>query len=154
MKTHLAAALAAGLMTPLTAHADHADRHMTVVKSPTCGCCTAWVDIAREHGFSVDTRETEDLTPAKQAAGVPANLQSCHTAKIGGYAVEGHVPMTAIDRLLAERPAIRGLAVPGMPMGSPGMGDDPRARFDVYAFGGADGKQAIFHQVGKQSPRE
>ncbi|UIJ71206.1 DUF411 domain-containing protein [Aurantimonas sp. HBX-1] len=151
MKTLLAGAvLAASLLGSFApAHADHADRHMTVIKSPTCGCCEAWVAIARKHGFDVDTEDTDELGPAKQLAGVPGELQSCHTARIGGYVVEGHVPMAAIDRLLAERPNIRGIAVPGMPIGSPGMGDDPQARFSVHAFGTSDGSQPVFHEAGR-----
>ena len=143
------ALVAAGLGFPAAAKADHSATHMTVVKSPTCGCCAAWVDIARKHGFDVDVEDTEDLTPIKQAAGVPAEMEGCHTARIGGYVVEGHVPMAAIDRLLAERPSIRGIAAPGMPMGSPGMGDDPNATFDVHAFGTADGELPVYYKAGE-----
>ena len=92
-----------------------------VVKSPYCGCCTHWVDYLRRSGFEVRVVETEDVTPTARRLGVPDDLRSCHTASIGGYAIEGHVPVEDIRRLLAERPDAVGLAVPGMPIGSPGM---------------------------------
>ncbi|TFF17655.1 DUF411 domain-containing protein [Jiella endophytica] len=151
MKTVLASVLLAATTfgQPAPARADHDERHMTVVKSPTCGCCEAWVAIARKYGFEVETRDTDDLDTAKRLAGVPEPLRSCHTAEIGGYVVEGHVPMEAIEKLLSERPKIRGISVPGMPMGSPGMGDDPNARFDVHAFGTADGSQPVFYEAGR-----
>ena len=142
------AVVTAGLGWPAAAMAHHTDTHMTVAKSPTCGCCGAWAEIARKHGFDVEIEDTEDLTPIKQAAGVPPQMAGCHTARVGGYVIEGHVPMAAIDRLLAERPNIRGLSVPGMPMGSPGMGDDPAARFDVHAFGTPKGDEPVFYRAG------
>ncbi|MEF2550391.1 DUF411 domain-containing protein [Aurantimonas sp. A2-1-M11] len=135
------------MLGTMAARADHADRHMSVWKSPTCGCCEAWTDIAREHGFDVTVTNTDEMSPIKRAAGVPAAMEGCHTATIDGYVIEGHVPMDAIDRLLAERPALAGLSAPGMPMGSPGMGDDPDARYDVYGFGG-DTAPAVYQQVG------
>ncbi len=144
-----AALLAGGLGMPVSAEAHHTDTHMTVAKSPTCGCCGAWVEIARKHGFDVEVENTENLTPIKQAAGVPHEMEGCHTARIGGYVVEGHVPMAAIDRLLAERPNIRGISAPGMPMGAPGMGDDPAARFYVHAFGTAAGDLPVYYRAGE-----
>ena len=145
-KTILPLAVSAGLLVlgTLAAKADHADRHMSVWKSPTCGCCEVWTDIARAHGFDVTVTNTDELTPIKRAAKVPAAMEGCHTARIDGYVIEGHVPMDAIDRLLAERP---GLSAPGMPMGSPGMGDDPDARYDVYGFGG-EGGPTVYQAVG------
>ena len=122
---------------------------MHVTKSPTCGCCAAWVELAREEGFEVETTETADVTSQKIAAGLPGQLWSCHTAEVGGYVIEGHVPFTAIAKLLAERPAITGIAVPGMPVGSPGMGDDPSAKYDVIAFGGDAGEGEVFVKVGQ-----
>jgi hypothetical protein len=94
---------------------------VTVYKSPTCGCCTEWVAHLRRHGFRVKTADLTDLQPIKTRHGVPAALQSCHTALVDGYVVEGHVPADLVDRLLQERPGIVGIAVPGMPVGSPGM---------------------------------
>jgi hypothetical protein len=88
---------------------------------PLCGCCGAWVEHLVEAGFPVDIRETSELNRIKARLGVPGALASCHTAEIGGYVVEGHVPAGAIRRLLSERPSARGISVPGMPIGSPGM---------------------------------
>ena len=108
----------------------------TVYKTPTCGCCRAWVDHLRAQGFRVETVDRDDLATAKAANGVPGELQSCHTATVGGYVVEGHVPAGDIRRLLAERPALAGIAVPGMPVGSPGMEvpGTPAERYDVVSF--------------------
>ena len=107
---------------------------VVVYKSPWCGCCEGWVDHMRASGFEVTVREQEDLTAIKRMAGVPDELQSCHTAFVGGYAIEGHVPAGVIEKLLVERPRVRGLAVPGMPIGSPGMeGADPEP-YEVMTF--------------------
>ncbi|MDO5505716.1 MAG: DUF411 domain-containing protein [Pseudoxanthomonas suwonensis] len=94
---------------------------MTVHKTPACGCCTLWVERMRAAGFSVEEVVEDDLGPIKQRLGVPYGKGSCHTAEVGGYLIEGHVPADDIKHLLAERPAARGLVLPGMPMGSPGM---------------------------------
>lgn len=94
---------------------------VTVHKSPTCSCCVLWVDHLRAAGFEVQVNDSEDLGPIKQSAGVPAEKASCHTARVGDYFVEGHVPAEDIKRLLAEKPDARGLVLPGMPAGSPGM---------------------------------
>ena len=110
---------------------------IAVHKSPSCGCCGDWVRHLEDAGFQVSIVESADLSPLKTKAGVPAALQSCHTAFVGGYIVEGHVPAATISRLLAARPAIRGIAVPGMPIGSPGI-DVPGEKsepFRVMAFG-------------------
>lgn len=106
-----------------------------VYKTPTCGCCQGWVDHLRASGFEVAVRDLEDLTAVKRMAGVPERLQACHTALVDGYTLEGHVPAVAIERLLSERPAIKGLAAPGMPQGSPGMPSPTPERYDVMAFG-------------------
>lgn len=121
---------------------------MTVTKSPTCGCCTAWSDLARRAGYTVETVDVEDVSPLKRRLGVPDALWGCHTAEVEGYVVEGHVPFEAVARLLAERPGITGISAPGMPMGSPGMGWDPKARYDVLAFGGAAGVGEVFYRAG------
>ncbi len=92
-----------------------------VYKSPACGCCLAWADHMRSSGFPVEIRDVQDLSPIKAEAGVPAGMGSCHTALVAGYFVEGHVPAEDVKRLLAEKPDALGLAVPGMPLGSPGM---------------------------------
>jgi hypothetical protein len=108
---------------------------VTVYKSPTCGCCKEWVKHLQANGFSVTTHDVTDIIPYKTANGVPAALGSCHTAKVGGYVIEGHVPASDIKRLLKERPPVRGLAVPGMPVGSPGMEQGGhKDRYDVLTF--------------------
>ena len=94
---------------------------MTVRKHPSCGCCSVWIDHVRAAGFKVEAVDVEDMAAVKQAAGVPGAMASCHTAEVDGYVIEGHVPAQDIVRLLRERPPVRGLAVPGMPLGSPGM---------------------------------
>ena len=122
----VAMAVAAVLWLPAVAAA----QTLEVYKSPYCGCCGAWVDHMREAGFAVSVIEQEDLSPVKARLGVPAALQSCHTAVIEGYVIEGHVPAADVARLLAARPMATGLAVPGMPIGSPGM--ERGARRDPY----------------------
>ncbi len=94
---------------------------VTIYKSPTCGCCTDWVAYLADNGYSVMTEYVDDMTPIKTQHQVPQAMQSCHTAVVDGYVIEGHVPVAEIERLLTERPAVIGIAVPGMPIGSPGM---------------------------------
>lgn len=100
-------------------------QEVTVYKSPTCGCCTKWVKHVQANGFTVAARDVPDVIPYKQKLGLPLGLGSCHTAVVDGYLIEGHVPAEDIRRLLAEQPEAKGLAVPGMPIGSPGM-EGPR----------------------------
>ena len=119
------------------------DSVLVVYKTPTCGCCKAWVDRMKEAGFAVEVHDIPDLSAIKSDAGVPEDLQACHTARIGGYVVEGHVPASDIRRLLAERPAVTGIATPGMPMGSPGMEGAYKDRYDVMTFGGS-AKSSVF----------
>lgn len=115
---------------------------MVVTKDPNCGCCAGWVDYLKADGFTVEVIERADLDRVKTEFGVPAALQSCHTAKIGGYVIEGHVPAPEIRRLLTERPKATGLAVPGMPASSPGM-DVPGASdaYDVILFSASGQKR-------------
>lgn len=123
-------ALVLALGFPLAASA----AEMMVYKSPTCGCCHKWVEHLQANGFSVKVQNQEDLSAIKQAHGLTRELASCHTATVEGYVIEGHVPAADIQRLLKERPPVAGLAVPGMPMGSPGM-EGPRAEpYDVVSF--------------------
>lgn len=123
---------------------------MVVHKSPTCGCCLAWADQMQAAGFEVELRDVDDVAPIKQALGVPASSASCHTAEVGGYFVEGHVPADDIRRLLEERPDARGLAVPGMPVGSPGMEVPSGARqpYEVLLVR-RDGSTAVFARHGE-----
>lgn len=104
---------------------------INVYKSPSCGCCGAWVSNLRTSGLNVVVHDMDDVTPIATKAGVPADLRSCHTAIVDGYFVEGHVPAPDIRKLLRERPKARGIAVPGMPIGSPGMEQGDRK--DAYA---------------------
>lgn len=104
---------------------------VTVTKDPNCGCCDGWADHIKAAGFPVRVIVSNEVFSLKQQLGVPAELASCHTAEVGGYVIEGHVPAAAIRRLLAARPQAIGLAVPGMPAGSPGM-DFPGTRPEQY----------------------
>jgi hypothetical protein len=105
-----------------------------VYKSPTCGCCAKWADQLAASGFTVETVNVSDLVPIKQQFRVPPQLASCHTAVVEGYVVEGHIPIEDVLRLVRERPDAKGIAVPGMPIGSPGMeGPNPQP-FKVFAF--------------------
>ena len=106
-----------------------------VYKSASCGCCKEWVKHMQANGFSVSSQNVDDLMGAKKANGVPLMLASCHTAKVGGYVIEGHVPASDIKRLLKERPPVLGLAAPGMPNGSPGMEQGgPKDHYNVLTF--------------------
>lgn len=117
----VAPAPAAATESPVTPAGAQALPVAIVHKSPTCGCCGLWVEHLRHAGFQVEVRETDNLAPVKERLGVPFGKGSCHTAEIGGYLVEGHVPADDIKRLLREKPQARGLVLPGMPLGSPGM---------------------------------
>jgi hypothetical protein len=108
---------------------------ITVHKDPNCGCCSGWVQHLQKAGFVTKVLETRDIDAVKTRLGVPDDLAACHTAEVSGYVVEGHVPAAALRRFLAEKPNAAGLAVPGMPVGSPGMeGGNPEA-YDVVLFG-------------------
>jgi len=126
------------------AHPVEADPQVVhVYKSATCGCCQKWVDHVRSQGYTVTVENVADVAPVKRNLGVPSTTQSCHTAVVSSYYVEGHVPAEDIARLLAEHPDIAGLAVPGMPIGSPGMeGPNPQS-YRVLAVH-KDGKVDVF----------
>lgn len=125
----LVAALCVGFIAPSIA------TEVVVYKSPTCGCCKEWVKHMQANGFSVTSHNVDDIVRYKTANGVPLTLGSCHTAKVDGYVIEGHVPASDIKRLLKERPPVIGLAVPGMPSGSPGMEQGGhKDRYDVLTF--------------------
>lgn len=117
---------------------------MVVYKSPTCGCCSAWVDHVKAAGFQVEVHDTANVAPIKNEHGLPQHLASCHTALVDGYVIEGHVPADVIRRLLAERPQVTGIAVPGMPAGSPGMEmGDRKDPYDIIAFA-RDGQVSVY----------
>ena len=123
---------------------------IVVHKDPGCGCCNDWVVHLRDNGFAVEERDTRSLYAVKEQLGVPARLHTCHTAEVGGYLVEGHVPADVVKRLVREKPAdVAGLAVPGMPVGSPGMEQGSRKDpFDVLLVK-ADGAASVFTRYNK-----
>jgi hypothetical protein len=143
--TVIAAATLAG---PVVA-AFAAETTIIVHKDPNCGGCSGWVQHLRDAGFAVRVEETSDLESVR-ARGVPPDLVACHTAEVAGYLLEGHVPEAAVRRLLAERPHAKGLAVPGMPVGSPGMEGGKPQPYTVVLFG-ADGQRPFMHFIGKQA---
>lgn len=116
-----------------------------VFKDPNCGCCVKWVDHLKEHGFAVETMDMPDMSLLKQKYAITGELQACHTAVVGDYVIEGHVPADVILKMLREKPAIAGLAVPGMPTGSPGMEGATRERYDVLTFDRA-GRTTVYAQ--------
>ena len=117
--------------------------HLTVYKSPTCGCCGKWVEYMQANGFTAAVTNMPDVTPVKTKHGLPPRLASCHTTLVGGYVIEGHVPAEDIRRLLKEKPAILGLAAPGMPAGSPGMDIPNSPPYDVVSFD-KEGRTRVF----------
>ncbi len=130
---------AAGRQTSLSAV-----NKLMVFRSPTCGCCEQWVDHMTAAGFQVQDKVTDEMVMVKQRYGVPPQLESCHTALVNGYVIEGHVPAADVQRLLAERPDVAGIAAPGMPAGSPGMEQGDRIDpYRVVSFT-AGGATAIF----------
>lgn len=118
---------------------------ITVYKSPTCGCCQAWVDYLKANGFEVKTIDLDDLSEIKAMSGVPRPIQTCHTAVVAGYVIEGHVPADAIAKLLKEQPKIAGIGVAGMPVGSPGMEvpGTPAQHYDVMSWD-KTGKTSVY----------
>ena len=117
---------------------------LTVYKSPSCGCCGKWIEHVEAHGFTVTTVPTDDMVAVKKRLGVPDDAMSCHTTKVGNYVVEGHVPASDIKRLLAQKPKARGIAVAGMPMGSPGMEMSGQRQPYATMLIGSNGKLSVF----------
>ena len=132
-------ALAGVLLLGALAHGTE----VTVYKSPTCGCCNAWIKHLEANGFAVRAHNVNDLDAYKRRHGVTPQLAACHTALVDGYVVEGHVPAADIKRLLAERPKVKGIAVPGMPMGSPGMEGPIKEPYSTVTFDDA-GRTTIY----------
>lgn len=121
-----------------------ADEKVVVYMDPSCGCCGKWAEHMRENGFAVQEVTTSQMSLVKSEAGVPPALGSCHTAQVGGYVIEGHVPASDVRRLLAEKPALMGISAPGMPLGSPGMeGPYPAERYEVIGFD-AEGAASVY----------
>ncbi|WMS44394.1 DUF411 domain-containing protein [Acuticoccus sp. MNP-M23] len=153
MRIHKIGALAGAAMIGIiatSAKAEPQDHTMYVYKTPWCGCCTDWAEHMEGLGYKLEITELEDLAPVRRQAGIPDEVQGCHSAAIAGYALEGHVPPEAIAKLLEEKPDIRGIAVPGMPQGSIGMGNNPRAKYNVHTFGaGTTEGSTVFYQAGR-----
>ena len=136
---------AAFLLLGTALHAGETE--VMVYKTPTCGCCSKWVDHLEANGFKVKSKNLADVSPVKRMNGVPMQLSSCHTAIIGGYFVEGHVPAEDVKRLLEERPDVAGIAVPRMPEGSPGMEGPNPEPYSVLAVK-KDGSIEVFARHG------
>ena len=145
MRKFSAAALAAivfgaGVYSTSASHAASGD--VTLYKNPQCGCCEAYADYLHENGFTVTVKPTHELVTMSREAGIPDDFQGCHLAFIDDYVVSGHVPVATVNRLLSERPDIKGVTLPGMPMGSPGMSGAKTEDFTVYAVG--NGNPSIY----------
>ena len=123
---------------------------ITVHKDPTCGCCSGWVQHLQNAGFVTKVLDTSDIDAVKKRLGVPDDLAACHTAQLAGFIIEGHVPAAALKRFLAEKPEATGLAVPGMPIGSPGMEGGTPEKYDVVLFG-QNGPRTYMSFIGEQS---
>src|SRR5262245_11219571 len=123
---------------------------ITVHRDPTCSCCSGWVEHLQKAGLDTKVFDISDLEAVKRRLGVPDDLAACHTAEVAGYIVEGHVPAAALKRLLAEKPDAAGLAVPGMPIGSPGMEGGRPEKYDVVLFG-PNGRRTYMSFIGEQS---
>lgn len=140
-------ALSIVLAAPGAQAGDAALPEVIMHKDPDCGCCGKWAEHMQANGFRVKTVNETDMQRVKQQLGVPERLGSCHTARVGGYLIEGHVPASSIKRLLREKSTVRGLAAPGMPPGSPGMEvPGKKEPFDVITFDQA-GKTAVYERI-------
>lgn len=135
--------------TPPEAPAADATK-MVVHHDPNCSCCGKWIEHMEQHGFTVESIQETDMNSIKQKLGVPENLPSCHTATVGGYVIEGHVPAADVQKLLENRPDAKGLSVPGMPLGSPGMEyNNQHEAYDVVLFDDA-GNSSVFNHYPAQ----
>jgi hypothetical protein len=139
----LALALTTGAARPSPTRGALKEPTVTVYKDPGCGCCKSWIQHLIKHGYRVDAKDTPEMTEIKRTLGVPDRLSACHTAVVNGYLIEGHVPAADIARLLKEKPKVAGLAVPGMPTGSPGMEGPRTQHYQVLSFD-KSGKTKIF----------
>ncbi|MCS3743907.1 MULTISPECIES: DUF411 domain-containing protein [unclassified Rhizobium] len=138
---------AAGTIATLTRRASASRARMDIYKDPSCGCCGAWALAMVNADFNVVVRE-DDFMSIKGRLGIPEDMQGCHTAVVGDYFFEGHVPLEAVEKVLNEKPPIAGLAVPGMPVGSLGMGDDHQASYEVYSLTKPDMKPSLYMRMG------
>ena len=122
---------------------ENANPLVTVYKTPACGCCEKWIDHLCAAGFTVEAHDQANLDRVRKQLGVPRKMAGCHSAQVAGYAIEGHVPADQIKRLLAEKPEVVGISVPGMPVGSPGMEGEGGQAYRVFAWR-KDGSTAVF----------
>jgi len=144
-KLFLSVALAVSALAA-AAHAGE-PRQMTLWKNPGCTCCEAYAQYLEKNGFKVAVNPTHDLSAKSRAAGIPDDFQGCHLAKVDGYVVSGHVPVAIIERMLSERPAIKGVTLPGMPLGSPGMTGQKQEPFTIYEVSGASEQNPAVYAV-------
>jgi hypothetical protein len=131
--TFVAIAVILAFATPLAAQ--NSTPNITIYKNPQCGCCQAYADNLAKNGFAVTVKPTHDLVAMSRKAGIPDDFQGCHRGYVDGYVVSGHVPVNTVKRLLSERPRIKGVTLPGMPMGSPGMNGQKTMPFTIYEVG-------------------
>ena len=139
----VAAAAAAGATAVVTNSGRAQGPLMVVYKDPNCRCCSGWITHVKKAGFKVEVHDTAAVQPVKDRWGVPGDMISCHTVKVDGYVIEGHVPADVIQRLLQERPAVVGIAAPGMPIGSPGMEGGTPEPYDILTFD-KEGRTSLF----------
>ncbi|MAE42817.1 hypothetical protein CMO93_03525 [Candidatus Woesearchaeota archaeon] len=118
---------------------------ITVFKSPTCGCCIGWVAEMRKSGYNIEVKEMNDMSSIRSKYNIPSNMQSCHTAVVGDYFIEGHVPIEAVNKLLTEKPDVDGIALPRMPAGSPGMPGVKNSVWTIYTLN--DGSSTNFMAI-------
>jgi hypothetical protein len=130
---HLARLTTVAALLAVASPALAGEDEVVLYKNPQCSCCEGYADYLRHNGFKVEVKPTHDLAEISRKAGVPPKLQGCHTSFIDGYVVDGHVPVATIRKLLSEKPAIAGIALPGMPLGSPGMGGEKNSTFVIYS---------------------
>jgi hypothetical protein len=144
----VAALFVAGVVAAACSDASAAAPELTVYATPTCGCCGGWIEHMRENGFTVEVVYQDDLSGVRAEHKLPAEMMSCHLGVIDGFAVEGHVPASTVRRLLAERPAVLGIAAPGMPIGSPGM-EHPEGLTQPYQIVSwdASGPKAVYEVI-------
>lgn len=134
--------LAVGVLNAIRVGPSEAKASAQLFKNPQCSCCEGYASYLRNHGYAVTTAATHNLSLIRRQHGVPEKLAGCHTTIVGGYVVEGHVPVAAIDKLLTERPKIKGISLPGMPDGSPGMTGRKSEPFTIYEI--SDGEQKVY----------
>jgi len=131
-----------GLAVSTLASAGDESKEVTLYKTPACTCCESYAQYLRDNGYTVTVEATHDLAVMNEEAGLPEGFEGCHLSFVDGYVVSGHVPVDVVDRLLAERPDVKGITLPGMPMGSPGMGDVKPEPLTIYGFG--DGTPEVY----------